>query len=360
MAKAKVKNRVSDNAIEEFRGQLLNWYDQHRRILPWRATKGQKTNPYYVWLSEIMLQQTTVGAVGPYFEKFIDRWPDVYRLAAATQEDVMSAWAGLGYYARARNLHACAKIVADDLNGIFPSDQKSLKALPGIGDYTSAAIMAIAFNQSAVVVDGNIERVMTRIFAVEELFPKSKPLLKEKAALFFDGFNERPGDLAQAFMDLGATICIAGAPRCSLCPVAEHCIGKARNIAAELPKKAPKKRKPQKLGHVYWIQNGKGQVLLHRRPQKGLLAGMLALPTSEWNEGRKVEPLNKIEGIKSFKKPVVSIHHSFTHFDLELQLKMAHTSSVPEGCLWVAHENINPDDFPTVFKKALNLFLELK
>ncbi|MCB1531279.1 MAG: A/G-specific adenine glycosylase [Alphaproteobacteria bacterium] len=356
MASQSKNNKFSKKDVQEFRGQLLGWYDKHQRVLPWRAKKGTAADPYHVWLSEIMLQQTTVGAVGPYFVKFLERWPDVHALAACPQEDLMSAWAGLGYYARARNLHKCAKVVSEELGGEFPQESEALKKLPGIGEYTSAAIAAIAFNKPATVVDGNVERVMARIFAIKKPLPKSKPDLKQAAAQFFDGFDARPGDLAQAFMDLGATICIPKAPRCSLCPVSGLCAGYAQGIAATLPRKEKKTPNPQKHGHVYWITNDNQEVLLHRRPEKGMLGGMLGLPTSEWVERK--EKISALEFVKHTPQKV-SIHHSFTHFDLELKLANAQADDIPhsEEYFWEKIANVRANDFPTLFKKALKLFM---
>lgn len=361
MPTVRENNKPSDVNVEEFRGQLLDWYDRHRRVLPWRALSGQTPNPYHVWLSEIMLQQTTVGAVGPYFTKFLDKWPDVQALAAADQDELMEAWAGLGYYARARNLHKCAKEVVRLYGGKFPNTKEELQNLPGIGDYTSAAITAIAFNKPATVVDGNVERVMARIFAVKQPLPKSKPKLKELATLFFNGYANRPGDLAQAFMDLGAGVCIAKTPRCSLCPVSNHCHALAEDIAADLPRKEKKKKKPQKYGHIYWITDGNGSVLLHRRPDKGLLGGTLALPTSQWlADSKDLSRPSFIEAVKceSYKK--AHIDHSFTHFDLKLTLRRAenYTATVPEGYFWTPREEIEIQSFPTVFKKAVAIFLK--
>ncbi len=360
MTITKRNNKSSMHDIEKFRGQLLNWYDENRRILPWRALPGQVADPYHVWLSEIMLQQTTVGAVIPYFLKFTKTWPDVHALAAESSDVLMAAWAGLGYYARARNLHACAKIVANDLDGVFPNNQAELKKLPGIGDYTSAAITAIAFNKPATVVDGNVDRVMARTFAVEEPMPKSKPQLKAHAAKFFDGYTDRPGDLAQAFMDLGAGTCIAKTPRCALCPVSDHCVGLKLDIAATLPRKAKKKPKPQRHGDIYWITNDNAEALLHRRPDKGLLGGTLALPTTEWIEkGQGIIPLDLLKDQNSTDLGE-KIHHSFTQIDLELPLKTVTTTSLipSKDHQWRSISGINAADFPTVFKKAVKLFLK--
>ena len=358
MPRQKRLNNSFDKDPQELRGKLLDWYDHHARILPWRARRGQTPNPYHVWLSEIMLQQTTVGAVKSYFEHFITKWPTVHDLAAAPSDDIMQAWAGLGYYARARNLHKCAQIVAHELEGVFPQDQKSLKTLPGIGEYTSAAICAIAFNQPATVVDGNIERVMARVFNVQEALPKSKPKLKDLAHIFFNGYEERPGDLAQAFMDLGAGVCIAKTPRCMLCPVSEYCQAYKKGTAGDLPKKVRKKSKPQKHGYIYWIANNHGEVLLHRRPNKGLLGGTLALPTSAWvDRKQEIGELNELKDISFLD---VHIAHSFTHFDLKLYLRQAknHGLDGEHGYSWVKREDISPNNFPTVFKKAVTIFLK--
>lgn len=355
MPKSK-KHNISKKQAQQFRGQMLDWYDRHQRQLPWRATKGQMPDPYHVWLSEIMLQQTTVAAVAPYFIKFLGLWPTVHDLANAAQEEVMSAWAGLGYYARARNLHKCAQIVSTEYKGTFPQTQGELKTLPGIGDYTSAAITAIAFNKPATVVDGNIERIMARYFAIEDALPKSKPTLKALAGDIFENFEERPGDLAQALMDLGATICIPKAPRCILCPISENCRGRAQGIAETLPKKEKKKAQPQKIGHVYWIENDAGEVLLHRRPPKGLLGGMIALPTSSWVKAKPSAPKFLQKRTQDLS---VSIHHTFTHFHLELKLRTArYHDNAPDEHFWLAANEIDPQSFPTVFKKALNIFLK--
>ena len=243
---------------------LLAWYDRHRRRLPWRAGPGEGAEPYAVWLSEIMLQQTTVAAVKSYFEKFLTRWPTVADLANADTADVMAAWAGLGYYARARNLHACAKVVATDHGGCFPDTEQALRALPGIGPYTAAAIAAIAFDRKAVVVDGNVERVMARVFGVIEPPPKSKPRLVELAARLTPA--RRPGDYAQAVMDLGATICTPRSPACSLCPWMAPCVARAKGIAETLPRKIAKAPTPTRHGVAFWMVRGDGAVLLRRRP----------------------------------------------------------------------------------------------
>ncbi len=364
MAKAEIGKKFTEKSAEAFRNGLLEWYNRHARILPWRYTKDQKPDPYRVWLSEIMLQQTTVGAVGPYFGFFTEKWPTVQALAAAKQEDIMTAWAGLGYYSRARNLHKCAGVVARELKGKFPADQTALKKLPGIGDYTSAAICAIAFNKPATVVDGNIERIMARYFAWQTPMPEAKKDFKNLASGLFENFVERPGDLAQALMDLGATVCIPKNPRCGLCPVSRDCKARKLGIAAQLPLQPAKKAKPQKFGHVYWITNDKGQVLLERRAGKGLLGGMACLPTSTWVESKDdAHPdlpaaLARLK-IKDLSKKPVSIYHSFTHFDLELVLKTARLNSgdIGHGYYWVSVQDVEKTGFPTLFKKAVKLFI---
>lgn len=345
--------------VEDFRARLLGWYDRHRRILPWRALPGQVADPYHVWLSEIMLQQTTVQAVIPYFLKFLEKWPNVHDLAAARAEDVMENWAGLGYYARARNLHKCAKAVSEELNGIFPQDQNALQALPGIGDYTSAAITAIAFNHPANVVDGNVERVMARIFAVREPVPGAKPELKRLAGNMAAGEVTRPGDYAQSLMDLGATICTPKSPKCMICPVALHCKAREKGIAEALPARAVKAKKPQRHGYVYWITDKKRRVLLERRPEKGLLAGTVGLPTSDWIDTAMEK--THLDFIIKGQETAVRVRHVFTHFDLDLR---GYTASLKDGNIpdgrgyfWVSQEEARNTGIPTVFGKALKQFI---
>lgn len=348
-------DKRSGPKINNFRKKILDWYDKHQRALLWRATKGQKSNPYYVWLSEIMLQQTTVVTVGPYFQKFTDKWPTIHDLAKAERDDVMHEWAGLGYYARARNLHKCAQIVSKELGGDFPKDQKELEKLPGIGGYTSAAICAIAFNKPANVVDGNIERVIARVHAVTEPVPDSKPTLKALAGSLADDRDDRPGDYAQALMDLGATICTPTSPKCSLCPIKNMCEGKKLGIAETLPAKKPKKAKPQKYGHVYWLQNSKKEVLFIRRNEKEMLGGMLGLPTTEWLKDKKaLKPLiKKAENTKNVAK------HSFTHFDLTLDIyRFQHkngTIPTENNHVWVASSKVEELGLPTLFAKVVKL-----
>ncbi len=259
---------------------LLAWYDRHRRRLPWRAVAPERPDPYCVWLSEIMLQQTTVKTVAPYYARFLARWPDVRALAAAPLEEVLKAWAGLGYYARARNLHACARAVVERHGGEFPPSQTALRALPGIGDYTAAAIAAIAFDLPAMPVDGNVERVIARLYAVEEPLPAAKLLLQHLAGALLP--PRGTGDFAQAMMDLGATICTPKRPACALCPWMDHCAGRARGDADTLPRRSPKREGLLRRGAAFVACRADGSVLVRTRPAKGLLGGMTEVPTTDW------------------------------------------------------------------------------
>lgn len=300
--------------------QLLAWFDKYQRVMPWRALKGKAPNPYHVWLSEIMLQQTTVVTVGPYFIKFISKWPTVKELAKAKLDDVLTAWAGLGYYARARNLHKCAQVVVAQHNGKFPAAREALLELPGIGPYTAAAISSIAFNQPAVAVDGNVERVVSRFFAIEETLPASKETLRTHAAQLAEG-NVRPGDFTQAFMELGATICTPRKPKCGSCPWQKACKAHAQDIAEELPRKTPKTKNPIRYGKVFWIQKQSGKFLIEKRAAKGLYEGMFQLPTTEWTDSGKLKSLPHPYGQHMrFKSLEATVRHTFTHFDLVLEI----------------------------------------
>ena len=351
---------MDNNSKVVFRNNILEWYDRHRRVLPWRALKGKTPNPYYVWLSEVMLQQTTVVTVGPYFHRFIEKWPSIDDLARAEIEDVMREWAGLGYYARARNLHKCAQIVSFSHKGIFPDRQESLIKLPGIGEYSSNSIAAIAYNKPANVVDGNVERVMARYFAVIEPLPDSKKNLKELAGSIAWGETSRSGDYAQALMDLGATICTPKSPKCMLCPLKEGCMGRAQGIAETLPAKKAKKPKPQKYGQIYWItRKSDGAILLERRDDKQMLGGMLGLITSEWASDSNMNPQPPIQ-IKESKNTTLQVKHSFTHFDLHLDIITAHLKSTqkPENShVWIIPSELDKIGLPTLFKKAVKLMM---
>ncbi len=325
--------------------KLLVWYDANARALPWRVPPGSggQADPYYVWLSEIMLQQTTVAAVKPYFAAFTARWPDVAALAAAKDEDVLAAWAGLGYYARARNLLKCARLVAEVG---FPTDEAELLALPGVGPYTAAAIAAIAYGAPAVVVDGNIERVMARLFDEREALPAVKPALKARAAGLTP--QTRAGDHAQALMDLGATICIPNAPRCAGCPLQAECAALKAGSAADLPKRLPKKPKPTRHGIAYFARRQDGHVLLETRPPKGLLGGMLGLVGSEWAEGA---PVFDPPFAGDWQRHPEEITHVFTHFNLRLTLYKAKVEAANPQ---VGHFQIAPapEDLPSIMRKA--------
>ena len=325
--------------IEE---KLLGWYDRHARILPWRVPPGHgPADPYRVWLSEVMLQQTTVAAVKAYFERFTSLWPSVQDLAAAPDAQVMAQWAGLGYYARARNLIACARAVA--ALGAFPDTRAGLAALPGIGPYTSAAIAAIAFDRSETVVDGNVERVIARLFAVQTPLPAAKPELVALATRLTP--PRRPGDYAQAMMDLGATICTPRSPACGICPVNDDCDARAQGIAAELPRKLPKKAKPLRQGTV-WIGFTDKAVLVETRPEKGLLGGTLAFPSTGW-DGSDLPPPARADWHEAGL-----VRHVFTHFALDLTVMTGQLQAPPlRGDLAVL-DGFRPDALPGLMRKA--------
>jgi A/G-specific adenine glycosylase len=326
---------------------LLRWYDAHARALPWRQV-GARQEPYKVWLSEIMLQQTTVAAVKDYFIKFLSRWPDVAALAAAERGDVMQAWAGLGYYARARNLHACAKVVAAG-GGEFPDTVAGLLALPGVGPYTAAAIGAIAYDLPVAAVDGNVERVVSRLFAIAEPLPQSKPKIRELAQALVP--LHRAGDFAQAMMDLGATICTPKSPACGICPWTDDCAGRRAGVAGSLPRKAAKKPVPSRYGYVFWIQNG-DRVMLRQRPDKGLLGGMMEMPSTEW--GAKMPTVFMVPTPAKWNTLNGVVHHTFTHFHLELTVMTAQADiDLPDACRWVALDKLATEALPTVMRKVV-------
>lgn len=329
---------------------LLAHYDVHARRLPWRALPGANAaDPYRVWLSEIMLQQTTVAAVGPYFAKFTDRWPSIEALARAEDADVMAAWAGLGYYARARNLLACARAVADQHGGMFPNNEEGLRALPGVGAYTAAAVAAIAFGRRAVVVDANVERVVSRLFAIDTPLPAARPVIRAAADSITP--EARAGDFAQAMMDLGATICTPRNPACVICPLRQECDAFRTADPAAFPVKAVKMERPHRLGHSWWIEREDGHVWLIRRPAKGLLGGMRALPSSAWSGAPDVAPPIATEW-QTLSAP---IGHVFTHFSLALTVHVAHVAreSMPPGeGEWWPLARIEDAGLPTLFRRA--------
>jgi A/G-specific adenine glycosylase len=331
--------------------KLLQWYDLNARVLPWRAISPTRMDPYKVWLSEIMLQQTTVAAVKDYFLKFIRLWPTVEALAAAPLDDVLKAWAGLGYYARARNLHKCAKTVVAEFGGNFPSDIEGLLKLPGIGPYTAGAIAAIAFGQPFAAVDGNVERVISRLDAIETPLPQSKPQIKLRAQSLMQ--EARAGDFVQALMDLGATICTPKNPNCLICPWFEDCEGRKLGIAATLPRKLAKKAIPTRKGHAYFAQNQNGEVLLRRRIEKGLLGGMTEVPGSPWTVSEpEFHPPIKAK----WKKRPGIVEHTFTHFHLEVTVWVAENieAELPdESYRWVPLSEVQGEALPTVMRKIL-------
>jgi len=338
--------------------RLLTWYDRHRRTLPWRAPPGDRTPPYLVWLSEIMLQQTTVATVGDYFHRFVKRWPTVEALAAAPLDDVLSAWAGLGYYARARNLHACASAVVAEHGGHFPEDEANLLALPGIGRYTAAAIRAIAFDRPASAVDGNVERVISRLYAIETPLPDAKIEIAARAAELMP--QARAGDYAQAMMDLGATVCTPRNPSCVICPLMNGCRGRALGIAAELPRRRPKADKPTRRGLAFVLMRKDGAVLLRKRPAKGLLGGMDEVPSSAWREGKLsiADALKEAPVPANWKVLEGGIRHTFTHFHLELAIAraIAATSGLARlapGTDWVTVDKMTERALPTVMRKVI-------
>jgi A/G-specific adenine glycosylase len=342
---------------DQIASALMAWYDVHARVLPWRVSPadrlaGVAPDPYRIWLSEVMLQQTTVAAVKDYFHRFTTRWPTVGDLASAEDANVMGEWAGLGYYARARNLLKCARVVASDLGGAFPADHDALLRLPGIGPYTAAAISAIAFDLPETVLDGNVERVMARLYDIHDPLPGSKPILKAHAAALTP--HKRPGDHAQAVMDLGATICTPKSPACGICPVRPDCAARRAGTAADLPRKTPKKPKPTRFGIVYIAQRADGALLLERRPDKGLLGGMLGWPGSDWTDMPTDTPPFKA----NWKTLPGEVRHTFTHFHLRLELRSASLPDdlVPPTGEILAKQDFRPSDLPTVMRKAYDLW----
>ncbi|MEP2532213.1 A/G-specific adenine glycosylase [Shimia sp.] len=338
---------------------LLEWYNTHARKMPWRVSpadraKGIAPDPYRIWLSEIMLQQTTVAAVKDYFERFTTLWPNVDALANAKDEEVMGAWAGLGYYARARNLLKCARVISTDLNGVFPSSHDELLKLPGVGPYTAAALSSIAFDQPETVVDGNVERVMARLFDEHTPLPAAKPILTAHAAALTP--QKRPGDYAQAVMDLGATICTPRNPACGICPWRAPCQARDLGTASDLPKKTPKKPKPIRFGTVYIARRVDGAILLERRPDKGLLGGMLGWPGSEWVEIGTPDHPHPIRA--EWKTLPAEARHTFTHFHLRLTVKTALVpmDRAPKSGVFHEQSDFRPSDLPTVMRKAYDLY----
>lgn len=344
------------SSLRDLAGELLNWYDVHAREMPWRVQplarrNGVSPDPYAVWMSEIMLQQTTVAAVKGYFLRFIERWPSVFDLAAAVDADVMAAWAGLGYYARARNLLKCARVVVDQHGGQFPREAEVLLTLPGIGPYTAAAVSAIAFDQPATVLDGNVERVMSRLHNVQVPLPTSKPALMTLAKALTP--QDRSGDYAQAVMDLGATICTPRDPSCGICPWRGNCDARKIGNVAELPRKLRKKKTPTRHGIAYVARREDGAWLLETRPEQGILGGMLGWPGSEWCDDPQPDP-PVAAGWQALPEEA---RHTFTHFHLRLTVM---TSVVPRSAnptrgAFVVGPAFNPESLPTLMRKVFDL-----
>jgi A/G-specific adenine glycosylase len=332
--------------------ELLAWYDRHRRDLPWRAVSGTKPDPYAIWLSEIMLQQTTVAAVKPYFARFLARWPNVRALAAAPRDEVMSLWAGLGYYARARNLHDCAATIVARHGGAFPTCEAQLRELPGIGDYTAAAIAAIAFGEAAVVVDGNVERVVARLHAIETPLPKARPEIRARVAAMVPA--ARPGDFAQAMMDFGATLCTPKSPACTLCPLASPCAARLGGDPTEFPRRLLKKPRPLRLGAMAVIAGRDGAIVVRTRPASGLLGGMTEFFGTDWTEHpADASPLQAFADLSW--RVGGTVEHVFTHFALRLAVFAGETTrdAPPDGYRWIAPAALALAPLPSLMHKVL-------
>jgi A/G-specific adenine glycosylase len=352
---------LSETHGREAAEALMAWYDRERRHLPWRAAPHTTPDPYQVWLSEVMLQQTTVKAVAPRYASFLRRWPTVQALAQAELGEVLAAWAGLGYYARACNLHACAREVVSRHGGRFPESEGALRSLPGIGDYTAAAIACIAFGACATPVDGNVERVVARLFAVTTPLPKAKSEIKALA----EGLTpaKRPGDFAQSMMDLGASICTPRRPACGLCPLSTDCRGLALGLADQLPYRKPKPERPTRRGTAFVAIRADGAVLLRERPLKGLLGGMLEPPSSPWSEADRPPSSPRDHAPIEAAWHVVPgrVLHTFTHFHLELEIWRAEVgpaprlmpAALPQACRWLDRRDLGDAALPSVMRKVL-------
>ena len=342
---------------------LLAWYDRHRRVLPWRARGGARPDAYKVWLSEIMLQQTTVTTVAPYYTRLLVRWPTLAALARAPLDDVLKAWAGLGYYARARHLHACAKVVVEHYGGAFPPSEAALRALPGVGAYTAAAIAAIAFDAPALPIDGNVERVVARLFAIADELPAAKAKIRRQANALLP--RARFGDFAQALMDLGATVCTPKKPACAICPWREGCAARRQGDPQSYPRKAPKREGRLRRGAAYVALRADGAVLVRTRPIKGLLGGMTEVPGSAWEHDfdarRGLDAAPKFNGKIAWHRIPGVVTHVFTHFPLRLVVyvgAMPRATAAPKGARWVHREMLAGEALPTVMRKVLAHALE--
>lgn len=356
---------IKSISINELEKSLLVWYDINQRVLPWRAVPGHAPNPYHVWLSEIMLQQTTVATVKDYFSRFVTRWPVIEDLAKATLDEVFHNWQGLGYYSRARNLHNCAQTLVREFKGILPREASVLERLPGVGPYTAAAIAAIAYDQPIVPVDGNVVRVFSRLFASETPLPALKNEVQALAKKMVP--TQRSGDFAQSLMDLGSTVCRPRNPLCEVCPLQKACKGYHKGLAAHLPRPAVKGIKPRRYGIAFWVENNQREILLERRPDKGLLAGLVGLPTTVWRDTPwEVEPRGLVaeetftdapEGVEAWEHLPGIVRHTFTHFHLELKIAKGR-SNVPQKGLWSSFDNLKSHALPTVMKKVIQAVRE--
>jgi A/G-specific adenine glycosylase len=367
-AKARRKKSPASSSIEQ-RGQicppqaaeLLAWYDRHRRALPWRARPGERSDPYRVWLSETMLQQTTVKAVAPYYARFLARWPDLNALAAASLDEVLAAWAGLGYYARARNMHACVRVLVERYGGQFPTSESALRDLPGIGAYTAAAIAAIAFDQAATPVDGNIERVIARLYAVTTPLPAGKAGIARQARALTP--TARAGDFAQALMDLGATICTPKKPACALCPWSPSCAAHARGEAELFPRRTPKREGQLRRGAAFVARRADNCVLLRTRPARGLLGGMAEVPTTAWaanfDDSQALAQAPRFGASQkrvAWRKMAGVVRHVFTHFPLELTVyrsELPRRAAAPAGTRWIAIAQLGDEALPSLMRKVV-------
>jgi A/G-specific adenine glycosylase len=367
-AKARRKKSPASNPIEQ-RGQpcgpraadLLAWYDRHRRALPWRARPGERSDPYRVWLSETMLQQTTVKAVAPYYARFLARWPDLNALAAASRDEVLTAWAGLGYYARARNMHACARVLVERYGGQFPTSESALRELPGIGAYTAAAVAAIAFDQAATPVDGNIERVIARLYSVTTPLPAGKAEIARQARALTP--STRAGDFAQALMDLGATICTPKKPACTLCPWNSTCTAHASGEAELFPRRAPKREGQLRRGAAFVARRADNCVLLRTRPARGLLGGMTEVPTTTWavdfDDSQALAQAPRFGASQkrvAWQKMAGVVRHVFTHFPLELTVyrsELPRHAAAPAGTRWTAIAQLGDEALPSLMRKVV-------
>jgi A/G-specific adenine glycosylase len=349
---------VSEVSASPRVADVLAWYDRHRRQLPWRSAPGRAADPYRVWLSEIMLQQTTVKAVVPYYRRFLDRFPSIRDLAQAELDDVLKLWAGLGYYARARNLHGCAKAVVARHGGRFPASEAALRELPGIGDYTAAAIAAIAFDQPATPVDGNIERVIARLHAVEQELPRAKPLIRQLAAALTP--QRRAGDFAQALMDLGSTICTPKQPACALCPWTNACSARARGDADTFPRKTPKIAGKLRRGAAFVVLRADGKLLVRTRAMRGLLGGMTEVPSSAWthdfDDMTALDHAPRLRSKSNWRRIPGVVRHVFTHFPLELtvyRVEVPARTKAPAHMRWIAIEGLGSEALPNVMRKVI-------